>query len=102
MSPEKTMRLRNTAQPELLLALQHGLPLVPRPFAALGEPLGMSETAVVDCVTALFECGTARRFGAVFDSRTAGHPRDPDALLRAQRARRAFIAPSGRRSTGPR
>ena len=73
MNPEKTMRLRNTAQPELLLALQHGLPLVPRPFAALGEPLGMSETAVVDCVTALFECGTARRFGAVFDSRSLGY-----------------------------
>jgi len=59
--------------PELLLALQRGLPLVPRPFAALGERLGLGETAVLDCVTGMIQSGTARRLGAVFDSRSLGY-----------------------------
>ena len=60
-------------QPELLLALQRGLPLVERPFAVLGERVGLSETAVLDCVAGMMASGAARRLGAVFDSRSLGY-----------------------------
>lgn len=67
------MTTATTAQPELLLALQRGLPFVARPFAAVGEQVGASESSVLACVTALLKCGTARRFGAVFDSHSLGY-----------------------------
>jgi DNA-binding Lrp family transcriptional regulator len=55
---------------KLLVVLQKGLPLVPRPFARLGDDLGLTEEAVLARVRGLFETGVARRFGAVFDSRS--------------------------------
>ncbi|MEI8242917.1 MAG: hypothetical protein WCI17_06590 [bacterium] len=58
---------------QLLVALQKGLPLEPRPFACLGRDLGLSEEAVLAKVHALFASGVARRFGAVFDSRSLGY-----------------------------
>ena len=63
----------DTVQPELLVALQRGLPLVGRPFAAIGDRVGASETAVMNCVAAMIERGAARRFGGVFDARSLGY-----------------------------
>ena len=65
----------NTHPPDdkLLVALQKGLPLESRPFAAIGRDLGLSEEAVLAHVNALFESGVARRFGAVFDSHSLGY-----------------------------
>ncbi len=57
----------------LLVALQAGLPFVQRPFASIGNDLGLSEDAVLAQVHALFEAGVARRFGAVFDSQSLGY-----------------------------
>jgi siroheme decarboxylase len=57
----------------LLLALQKGLPVESRPFAAIGRDLGLPEAAVLSRVHSLFESGVARRFGAVFDSRSLGY-----------------------------
>ena len=51
----------------LLLALQRGLPLEPRPFARLGANLNLTEAAVIERVRALFDTGVARRLGGVFD-----------------------------------
>lgn len=58
---------------DLLVALQKGLPIDPRPFAVIGESLGLSEEAVVGRLHDWFETGVARRFGAVFDSRSLGY-----------------------------
>ena len=58
---------------ELLWALQHGIPLEPRPFARLGELLGLSEAALLKRLKQLIANGTIRRFGGVFDSRRLGY-----------------------------
>jgi len=63
----------DSVQPELLLALQQGLPLVRRPFAVIGERVGADESVVLECITRMMQSGTARRFGAVFDSKSLGY-----------------------------
>jgi DNA-binding Lrp family transcriptional regulator len=59
---------------ELLIlgALQSGFPLVPRPFRAVGEKLGLSETEVLRCVVALRRKGLIRRIGPVLDPEKVG------------------------------
>jgi len=57
----------------LLLALQRGLPLVARPFAALAEPLGLTEAAALEQAQGFVRDGLVRRFGAVFDARRLGY-----------------------------
>lgn len=58
---------------ELLLRLQRGLPLTPRPFERLGETLGLAEDAVLAQVRAFFGRGMVRRLGGVFDGRRLGY-----------------------------
>jgi DNA-binding Lrp family transcriptional regulator len=62
-----------TVDADLLVAFQKGLPLERRPFAVIGENVGLSEEAIVARLRNLFETGVARRFGAVFDSRSLGY-----------------------------
>ncbi|MBI3985311.1 MAG: hypothetical protein HY343_00165 [Lentisphaerae bacterium] len=57
----------------LLTALQRGVPLVRRPWAALAQTVDMTEAEVLQAARDLFERGVARRFGAVFDSRRLGY-----------------------------
>ncbi|NQU38415.1 MAG: hypothetical protein HQ523_00510 [Lentisphaerae bacterium] len=57
----------------LLLALQRGIPLDRRPFAALGATCGLSEAEVLTRLQSLFDDKIARRFGAVFDVRRLGY-----------------------------
>lgn len=57
----------------LLVSLQAGLPFVRRPFASIGDDLGLSEAAVLEQVHTLFRTGIARRFGAVFESQSLGY-----------------------------
>lgn len=57
----------------LLVALQKGLPIDPRPFARIGRLLGLDEESVLARIRVLFETGLARRFGAVMDSRSLGY-----------------------------
>ncbi len=56
----------------LLGGMQSGFPLVPRPFAALGELLGLSETEVLKRVSRLRRQGLIRRIGPVVDPEKAG------------------------------
>ena len=62
-----------TNRDDLLVALQRGVPLRRRPFAALGESIGLSEMEVLTTLRTLFEEKRARRFGAVFDVRRLGY-----------------------------
>jgi DNA-binding Lrp family transcriptional regulator len=50
---------------QLVLATQAGLPLVPRPYHALGEQLGIASEEVMARLQALLEAGVIRRIGAV-------------------------------------
>ncbi len=49
----------------LVAALQPGLPLVSRPYAAVGDQAGMSETEVLHTLSAWLATGIVKRFGVV-------------------------------------
>lgn len=57
---------------QLINRLQDDLPLVPRPFAALGNELGLSEQEIVDRVRQLRDDGLLTRFGPFFDAEALG------------------------------
>jgi len=49
----------------LIVATQGGLPLVPRPYHAIAEQLGLSADEVMHRLKAMLETGIIRRIGAV-------------------------------------
>lgn len=66
----KTLSMRDR---QLIAAVQDGLPLVPRPFAAIGAPLRMPETRVIERLATLVEQGVIKRFGVVVRHRQLGY-----------------------------
>ena len=56
----------------LLNDFQRGLPLTPRPFAAIAEQLGVTETEVLEALGDLQTNGMISRVGAVVSPRRAG------------------------------
>ncbi len=56
----------------LVAALRGGLPLVERPYAALGEPLGLSEDEVITRLQALCDQDIIRRFGLIIHHHAVG------------------------------
>jgi DNA-binding Lrp family transcriptional regulator len=57
---------------QIVRALADGIPLVPRPYAALAEKAGMEEEEFLCRLKKLKEKGTLRRVGAVLQHRRAG------------------------------
>ncbi len=57
----------------LLEALQDGLPLVPRPFAALAVATGLSQDEVLTRIETLGEADVIRRFGVIVRHRELGY-----------------------------
>jgi DNA-binding Lrp family transcriptional regulator len=57
----------------LLGALEGGLPLVSRPYAAIGTRLGLSEPEVIERLRALLEAGVIKRFGLVVRHHEIGY-----------------------------
>ena len=66
---------------ELLNAVQWDFPLDPRPFAVLGERLGLSEEATRERIARVKELGVLRQLSAIFDTRALGYG---SALVAAQ------------------
>jgi len=58
---------------ELLNALQWDFPVVARPYAALGERLGISEVEVRDRIEKVKAAGVLRQLSAIFDTRALGY-----------------------------
>jgi siroheme decarboxylase len=58
---------------ELLNAVQWDFPLEARPFAALGERLGLSESEVRERIAAVKAAGVLRQLSAIFDTRALGY-----------------------------
>ena len=58
---------------ELLNAVQWDFPLEPRPFAILGERLGIDEDEVVARTEKVKEAGVLRQLSAIFDTRALGY-----------------------------
>jgi DNA-binding Lrp family transcriptional regulator len=58
---------------ELVAALQAGLPLVSRPYAAIGAKIGMSEKAVIEHLASWQADGTIRRMGVIVRHHELGY-----------------------------
>ena len=58
---------------KLLNLIQDDFPLVPEPYQALGEGLGLSGAAVLERLRRLTAQGVIRRLGPVFESRKLGY-----------------------------
>jgi siroheme decarboxylase len=58
---------------ELIRATQAGLPLVPAPFAAVAERLGVAEAEVLERFRAMLADGRVRRIAAVPNHYTLGY-----------------------------
>ncbi len=58
---------------QLLNTIQTEFPLVPRPFQAIGERLGVGEDEVLSRLAALKEARIIRQISAIFDSRALGY-----------------------------
>lgn len=78
----------DAADHALSLALENGLPLVPRPYAAVAAASGMSEPEVLARLWRLLELGVIRRLGVVVRHRELGYRANamvvwdvPDALV---------------------
>jgi len=61
------------ADRRLLAAIQHGLPLVARPYAEIGARLGLSEAQVIVRLAHLKDSGVIRRFGVVVRHHELGY-----------------------------
>ncbi|BAU46936.1 protein nirL [Sulfurifustis variabilis] len=57
----------------LIAAIQHGLPLSPRPYAEVGERIGLSEQEVIARIRALQARGVIKRFGVVVRHHECGY-----------------------------
>lgn len=62
----------DAADRALLNRLQDGIPLVERPFAAVGGELGLGEDEVLARVAAMQEAGVLSRFGPMFHAERMG------------------------------
>jgi DNA-binding Lrp family transcriptional regulator len=71
--------LSDPGQQALIAAIQGGLPLVPRPYAAIAERLGLSEREVMRRVQALLDHGVIKRLGVVVRHRELGY--DANAMV---------------------
>jgi siroheme decarboxylase len=57
----------------ILNQIQSSFPITPRPYAAVGELLGLSEAEVLERVRRMEQEGVIRRIGANFNSRQLGY-----------------------------
>ncbi len=64
---------KGTADSALIRAIQGGLPLVERPFAAIAAELGWTEEAVIERIRALQAQGAIKRLGVVVRHQELGY-----------------------------
>lgn len=65
MTQSHDSALLDAADRAIVRATQAGLPLVPHPYAAIGEATGLQEADVVSRLSRMLEAGIIRRIGAV-------------------------------------
>jgi siroheme decarboxylase len=61
------------AEQQLIEAIQGGLPLVSRPYAVIGEQLGLTEAEVIAGLSHLIQVSVIKRFGIVVRHRQLGY-----------------------------
>ena len=70
-APENTPALSDTER-ATLNRLQDGLPLVPHPYAAVAEELGIAEDTLLTHLQAMLDDGLLTRFGPMFHAGEMG------------------------------
>lgn len=73
MSANQTTRQFDERTASILNRLQTHIPLVPRPYQAIGEEIGVSEDEVLTCLREQRSNGVIRELSAIFDTRTLGY-----------------------------
>lgn len=73
MNPETPGPLNGALDAALIRAIQGGLPLVERPYAALGAAIGLDESAVLARLGQLLASGAIKRLGVVVRHRELGY-----------------------------
>jgi DNA-binding Lrp family transcriptional regulator len=63
----------NDLDRRLIAAIQDGLPLAPRPYAAIGERIGLGEAEVIAGLRRLIDHGVIKRFGVIVRHRALGY-----------------------------
>lgn len=58
---------------ELIAAIQDGMPMEKRPYAAIARRVGLSETEVIERIGQMIERGVIHRFGLVLSHRDLGY-----------------------------
>jgi siroheme decarboxylase len=71
--PAHAPRALTAQERRLLIALQDGLPLAPRPFAVLGEAAGIGEAEVLEQIRQWIAAGVIRRLGVIVRHRELGY-----------------------------
>ena len=66
------MNVTDPTELAVIAALQEGLPLEARPYAALGRPIGLTENEVIEAIGGLIDRGVIRRFGVIVRHRALG------------------------------
>ena len=61
------------SEQRLIEAIQGGLPLVSRPYAAVGEQIGLTEAEVIASLAHLIQIGVIKRLGIVVRHRQLGY-----------------------------
>jgi DNA-binding Lrp family transcriptional regulator len=70
---DATQETAQGAAEDLIEAIQAGLPLVPRPYRAVGTRLGMTEQAVIERLRAMIDAGIIKRLGVVVRHHELGY-----------------------------
>ncbi len=68
----KAMRRASESEKVLLAAIEDGLPLVPKPYAAIAQRLGRREDDVIAAISEMQNAGILSRFGCVLRHREVG------------------------------
>jgi len=69
---EQEQKIRPLAE-QVIIRLQSGLPLVPMPYKAMAEELGVTQGSILRAIRWLCAKGIVRKLGAVFDLRNLGY-----------------------------
>ena len=62
-----------TLEKKIIASIQGDLPVVPRPYKAIAETLGVTENEVIQALYHLCEQGIIRRFGATLRHQKSGY-----------------------------
>lgn len=73
MTDRPALAMPDARDRQLLAAIHGGLPLVSRPYAKVGAPLGMPEAEVVERLQRLLAQGVIKRFGVVVRHHELGY-----------------------------